>query len=72
MGIVRSEVLPPLSANLRTSVQPVANIGGGGAQAADMQFVVNGPDLKKLEAISQQLRREGRSRFRASSTSIRR
>ena len=55
MGIVRSEVLPPLAANLRTSVQPVANIGGGGAQAADVQFVVNGPDLKKLEDISKAL-----------------
>ena len=55
MGIVRSEVLPPLSTNLRTSVQPVATIGGGGAQAADVQFVVNGPDLTTLEAISKQL-----------------
>jgi hydrophobic/amphiphilic exporter-1 (mainly G- bacteria), HAE1 family len=55
MGIVRSEVLPPLSTNLRTSVQPVANIGGGGSQAADVQFVVNGPDLKKLEQVSTQL-----------------
>ncbi|HEX4346084.1 MAG TPA: efflux RND transporter permease subunit [Vicinamibacterales bacterium] len=55
MGIVRSDVLPPLSAGLRTSVQPVANIGGGGAQAADVQFVVNGPDLKKLEEISKAL-----------------
>ena len=25
-------------------------IGGGGAQNADVQFVINGPDLKKLEA----------------------
>ena len=55
MGVVRSDILPPLSAGLRTSVQPVANIGGGGAQAADVQFVVNGPDLKKLETISRQL-----------------
>ena len=55
MGEVRSDILPPLSAGLRTSVQPVASIGGGGAQAADVQFVVNGPDLKKLEAISKQL-----------------
>jgi HAE1 family hydrophobic/amphiphilic exporter-1 len=55
MDVVRSEVLPPLARGLRTSVQPVANIGGGGAQAADVQFVVNGPDLKKLETVSQQL-----------------
>jgi HAE1 family hydrophobic/amphiphilic exporter-1 len=42
-------VLPPLTANLRTSVQPVAAIGGGGAQNADVQFLISGPDLKTLE-----------------------
>ena len=36
-------------------MQPVAAIGGGGAQNADVQFLINGPDLKKLEAIGQQL-----------------
>ena len=41
--------------DLRTSVQPVATIGGGGAQNADVQFLVNGPDLKKLEEIGKQL-----------------
>jgi HAE1 family hydrophobic/amphiphilic exporter-1 len=55
MGTVRSQILPPLTANTRTSVQPVATIGGGGAQAADIQFVINGPDLRRLEQISQQL-----------------
>jgi len=55
MSIVRSQILPPLTANMRTSVQPVATIGGGGAQAADIQFVINGPDLRRLEQISHQL-----------------
>jgi HAE1 family hydrophobic/amphiphilic exporter-1 len=55
MDQVRSAVLPPLAANLRTSVQPPAVIGGGGAQNATVQFIVNGPDLKKLETISGQL-----------------
>ena len=55
MGIVRDEVLPALAPGLRTSVQQVATIGGGGAQAADIQFVINGPDLTKLESISRQL-----------------
>jgi len=55
MDVVRKDVLPPLSKDLRTSVQPVAAIGGSGAQAADVQFVINGPDLRKLEAISKQL-----------------
>jgi HAE1 family hydrophobic/amphiphilic exporter-1 len=51
MDQVRAEILPPLAANLRISVQPVATIGGGGTQNADVQFLINGPDLKKLEAI---------------------
>jgi HAE1 family hydrophobic/amphiphilic exporter-1 len=55
MGVIRSEILPPLAGNLRTSVQPVAAIGGSGSQAADVQFLINGPDLKELERISRQL-----------------
>jgi HAE1 family hydrophobic/amphiphilic exporter-1 len=55
MAQVRKDVLPPLSANLRTSVQPVATIGGGGTQNADIQFIINGPDLKKLDAYSKAL-----------------
>ena len=61
MAIVRNEVLPPLTASLRTSVQPVATIGGGGAQNADVQFLINGPDLKKLEEIGQQLVKKAQS-----------
>jgi HAE1 family hydrophobic/amphiphilic exporter-1 len=55
MGDIRSHVLPPLTANLRTSVQPVAVIGGGGSQNADVQFLINGPDLKTLEQIGRKL-----------------
>jgi HAE1 family hydrophobic/amphiphilic exporter-1 len=55
MGIVRKDILPPLAANLRTSVQPVATIGGGGTQNADVQFLINGPDLKTLEMIGKGL-----------------
>ena len=55
MAEVRSRVLPPFAANLRTSVQPVATIGGGGSQAADIQFLINGPDLRRLEEIGQQM-----------------
>src|SRR5205814_10010 len=29
--------------------------GGGGSQAADVQFIINGPDLKKLDDLSQVL-----------------
>jgi HAE1 family hydrophobic/amphiphilic exporter-1 len=55
MDIVRTDIVKPLATDLRTSVQQIANIGGGGAQNAAVQFVVNGPDLKKLEQISRQL-----------------
>ncbi len=55
MELIRSRILPPLATNLRTSVQQIANIGGSGAQNADVQFVITGPDLKRLEQISRQL-----------------
>jgi hydrophobic/amphiphilic exporter-1 (mainly G- bacteria), HAE1 family len=55
MDDIRKNILPPFATDLRTSVQPVATIGGGGSQAADIQFVINGPDLHRLEAISRQL-----------------
>jgi HAE1 family hydrophobic/amphiphilic exporter-1 len=55
MTAIRSEVLPPVATNLRTSVQPIANIGGGGSQNADIQFIINGTDLAKLDAYSKQL-----------------
>jgi len=55
MDAVRKQILPPFSAGLRTSVQEVAVIGGGGSQAAAIQFAINGPDLKRLEAIGRQL-----------------
>ncbi len=55
MDIIRKDILPPLSANLRTSVQEVAIIGGGGSQGSAIQFVINGPDLKKLEVLGREL-----------------
>ena len=55
MNEIRSQILPTMASNLRTSVQEVAVIGGGGAQNATIQFTINGPDLNKLEAISKQL-----------------
>src|SRR5207342_1574782 len=61
MGTVRNEILPPLAAGLRTSVQPVAMVGGGGSQNADVQFLVNGPDLHALESIGRQLIEKAKS-----------
>src|SRR4051812_20123422 len=53
MNDVRSNILPQVKvANLRTGVRPVATIGGGGNQNAEIQFTINGPDLKKLETFA--------------------
>jgi HAE1 family hydrophobic/amphiphilic exporter-1 len=40
---------------LRTSVQQVAAISGGGQRNADIQYVVSGPDLNKLATYSDAL-----------------
>ena len=55
MDVIRKGILPAFSADIRTSVQEVAVIGGGGSQNAAVQFVINGPDLKKLEVLGRQL-----------------
>jgi len=39
----------------RTSVQPVAAFSGGGFRNANVQFMIAGPDLKKLEEYSNKL-----------------
>ncbi|MEP6925080.1 MAG: efflux RND transporter permease subunit [Pyrinomonadaceae bacterium] len=49
------ELLKNYPNNLRTSVQPVAAISGGGNRNADIQYVVSGPDLDKLQGISDSL-----------------
>jgi HAE1 family hydrophobic/amphiphilic exporter-1 len=55
----RSEVLPKYSkefpGQLRTSVQQVAAISGGGFRNADIQYVIGGPDLEKLTKYSEAL-----------------
>jgi HAE1 family hydrophobic/amphiphilic exporter-1 len=40
---------------LRTTVQQVAAISGGGFRNADIQYVIGGPDLKKLTEYSEKL-----------------
>jgi len=53
MNDVRANVVPKFaSANLRTGVRPVATIGGGGNQNAEIQFTINGPDLGNLETFA--------------------
>ena len=55
----RSEVLgkylKEFPGQLRTSVQQVAAISGGGFRNADIQYVIGGPDLEKLTQYSNAL-----------------
>ena len=55
----RSEVLAKylkeFPGQLRTSVQQVAAISGGGFRNADVQYVIGGPDLEKLTKYSEAL-----------------
>jgi hydrophobic/amphiphilic exporter-1 (mainly G- bacteria), HAE1 family len=54
MGRAR-DLLKNYPQELRTSVQPVAAISGGGFRNSDIQYVIGGPDLQKLTEYSQQL-----------------
>lgn len=55
----RSEILgkylKEFPGQLRTSVQQVAAISGGGFRNADIQYVINGPDLEQLTKYSDEL-----------------
>ncbi|MCM3903621.1 MAG: efflux RND transporter permease subunit [Pyrinomonadaceae bacterium] len=55
----RSEILgkylKEFPGQLRTSVQQVATISGGGFRNADIQYVINGPDLEQLTKYSDEL-----------------
>jgi HAE1 family hydrophobic/amphiphilic exporter-1 len=55
MDAIRSDILPVAAASARTSVSVVAAIGGSGAQNAAIQFLISGPDLRKLDVLSKQL-----------------
>ena len=46
------ELLKTFPAELRTGVQPVQAFSGGGFRSANVQFLIAGPDLKKLEEYS--------------------
>ncbi len=50
----RSEIVPQFAADqLRTTVGPAGGIGGGGGAQGDVAYTVAGPDLDKLEAVTQ-------------------
>ncbi|MBA3255212.1 MAG: efflux RND transporter permease subunit, partial [Pyrinomonadaceae bacterium] len=52
---VLGKYLKEFPGQLRTSVQQVAAISGGGFRNADIQYVINGPDLDKLTKYSDDL-----------------
>ncbi|MGH9855918.1 MAG: efflux RND transporter permease subunit, partial [Blastocatellia bacterium] len=54
MGRAR-DLLARFPKELRTSVQQVASISGGGIRNADVQYVISGPDMGKLTAYSEEL-----------------
>jgi HAE1 family hydrophobic/amphiphilic exporter-1 len=49
------KILQNYPKELRTSVQQVAAISGGGFRNADIQYVIGGPELDKLTQYSEQL-----------------
>ena len=49
------ELLKNYPPDLRTAVQQVAAFSGGGFRNANVQFLVSGPDLKKLEEYSSKI-----------------
>ena len=55
MTEVREKILPNFPKEYRTAVQPVAAFTGGGFRNANVQFLIAGPDLKKLEEYSQKV-----------------
>jgi HAE1 family hydrophobic/amphiphilic exporter-1 len=52
---ILAKYLKEYPGQLRTSVQQVAAISGGGFRNADIQYVIGGPDLEKLTQYSDQL-----------------
>jgi HAE1 family hydrophobic/amphiphilic exporter-1 len=52
---ILGKYLKEFPGQLRTSVQQVAAIAGGGFRNADIQYVINGPDLEKLTKYSDEL-----------------
>ncbi|HXW08796.1 MAG TPA: efflux RND transporter permease subunit [Vicinamibacterales bacterium] len=58
MDAVRTTVLPQAGPGLRMGVRPVATIGGGGNQNAEIQFTISGPDLTRLETYAKDVMSE--------------
>ena len=56
MDYVRQQILPPYrKQDLRISVSPAAVFSGGGMSQADVQFMIGGPDMQKLDRYAQKV-----------------
>jgi HAE1 family hydrophobic/amphiphilic exporter-1 len=56
MDFVRKNILPAYAPdNLRISVTSVSLMSGGGMSAADVQYMIGGPDIRKLEEYAKAL-----------------
>jgi HAE1 family hydrophobic/amphiphilic exporter-1 len=55
MADARNILAQKFSTDLRTSVQPVQAFSGGGFRNANVQFLISGPDMAKLEEYSSKL-----------------
>jgi hydrophobic/amphiphilic exporter-1 (mainly G- bacteria), HAE1 family len=61
MDIARDKIVPTFAAaGLRTAVRPIAAMSGGGNSSAEIQFVMIGPDLAKLQQYAQAVAAETR------------
>jgi multidrug efflux pump subunit AcrB len=55
MAQVRAQVLPDVPPGTRVAVQPINDFSLGGQQSAKVSYVINGPDLDKLELYGKTL-----------------
>jgi HAE1 family hydrophobic/amphiphilic exporter-1 len=56
VGEIRKSILPNyVPEGVRTTVGVSGGLGGGGGQGGDIQFVMQGPDMKQLQAQSERL-----------------
>jgi HAE1 family hydrophobic/amphiphilic exporter-1 len=59
MDYVRQEILPRYrQQELRINVSPAAIFSGGGMSQADVQFMIGGPDVRKLDQYAQKVMRD--------------
>ena len=53
---IRADILPAhVPANVRTSVAATGGMGSGGGNGGDIQFVMQGPDLRQLQTQSERM-----------------